>query len=307
MKKILFVTGIWLLMSGYCSAWMSENDVGTCGAQFLKIGIGAKPMGMGGAASAASDASGLYWNPAGIASLEKKEVLFQHTQWFMDTSIEFLGAAIPVGSKVLGFSFTYLKIDDFEERTEDTSKPISSFNASDSAVGITYAKKMGSVNWGGTVKAIQSKIKNYTSNTVIAADVGFQKKGMFIAGKPAALALILKDYGTKIKLNTKPDNLPSVIKLGMAMEVSPQIKVAADINLPRDNEVNLNIGLEYKLPVKAVDFPVRVGYKTLNDFDTIDGFSAGFGIGTGAYSFDFAWVPYGDFDDTYRISLSGKF
>jgi len=306
MKKILILACL-VFMSSVSYAWMSKSDAGTCGAQFLKIGIGAKPMGMCGAASAVSDVNALYWNPAGVASLENREVLAQHTQWFMDTSIEFLGAAIPVGNKVIGFSFTYLKIDDFEERVKDTSKPISMFNASDSAVGITYAKKQGSVSWGGTVKAIQSKIKDYKSNTVIAADVGFQKEGMSIAGKPAALALILKDYGTKIKLNTKPDNLPTVIKLGMAMEVSPQIKVATDINLPRDNEVNLNIGLEYLLPVTAVKFPLRFGYKTLNDFDTVDGFSAGFGIGMGSYDFDFAWVPYGDFDNTYRLSLSGKF
>ncbi|MCD6311730.1 MAG: PorV/PorQ family protein [Elusimicrobia bacterium] len=306
MKKLLILAGL-VFLSGESFAWMSKSDAGTCGAQFLKIGIGAKPMGMGGAAAAVTDVSSLYWNPAGLASLEKREVIAMHTDWFEDTSIEFLGAAVPVGGEVFGLSMTYLAIDGFEERTGDTAAYLSTFDANDTAVGISYAKKLGGLDAGFTIKALKSKIENYSSNVAIAADAGIIKKGLSLSGKPMSMALVLKDFGTKIKLDTKQDNLPSVIKLGMGVEVSPQLSLAADLNLPRDNEVNLNIGLEYMLPVEAVKFPIRMGYKTLNDFDTIDGFSAGFGLGLGVYNLDFAWVPYGDFDDTYRMSLSGKF
>jgi len=306
MKKILILVGL-VFLSGESFAWMSKSDAGTCGAQFLKIGIGAKSMGMGGAASAGTDVSALYWNPAGLASLEKREVLAMHIDWFEDTSIEFLGAAFPVGGEVFGLSMTYLAIDKFEERIADTSSPIGTFDANDTAVGISYAKKLGGLDAGLTVKALKSSIGTDSSNVAIAADAGIIKKGLSVSGKPLSLALVLKDFGTKIKFNTQQDNLPSVIKLGMGVEVSPQMSVAADLNLPRDNEVNLNIGFEYMLPVEAVKFPIRMGYKTLNDFDTIDGFSAGFGLGMGVYNLDFAWVPYGDFDDTYRLSLSGKF
>ncbi len=306
MKKILILAGL-VFLSGESFAWMSKSDVGTCGAQFLKIGIGSRAMGMGGAAAAVSDVSSLYWNPAGLASLENREVIAMHTDWFEDTSIEFLGAVIPVGGEVFGLSITYLSIDDFEERISDTSSPVGTFDANDSAVGVSYAKKIGGLDAGITVKALKSSIGSDSSNVAIAVDAGIIKRGLYVSGKPMSMALVLKDFGTKIKLDTKQDNLPSVVKLGMGVEISPQLSVAADLNLPRDNEVNLNIGLEYMLPVEAVKFPIRMGYKTLNDFDTIDGFSAGFGLGLGVYNLDFAWVPYGDFDDTYRLSLSGKF
>ncbi|MBA3053150.1 MAG: PorV/PorQ family protein [Candidatus Omnitrophota bacterium] len=306
MKKILILAGL-ILLTGESFAWMSKSDAGTCGAQFLKIGMGARAMGMGGAAAALTDVSALYWNPAGIASLESREVLAMHTDWFEDTSIEFLGAAFPAGGAVLGLSMTYLAIDEFERRVADTSAPVGTFNANDSAVGISYAKKHAGLDAGFTVKALKSSIGSDSSNVAIAADAGIIKKGLSLSGKPMSLAIALKDFGTKIKFSAQEDNLPSVIKLGMGVEVSPQMTVAADLNLPRDNEVNLNIGFEYMLPVEAVKFPVRMGYKTLNDFDTIDGFSAGFGLGMGSYNLDFAWVPYGDFDDTYRLSLSGKF
>ena len=41
------------------------SKTGTTAAQFLKIGIGARALAMGGAYSAVSDdATALYWNPA---------------------------------------------------------------------------------------------------------------------------------------------------------------------------------------------------------------------------------------------------
>ena len=44
------------------------TKVGTTSAQFLKIGVGAKAIAMGGTFVAqANDLSALYWNPAGLA------------------------------------------------------------------------------------------------------------------------------------------------------------------------------------------------------------------------------------------------
>ena len=43
------------------------SKVGTTAAQFLKIGVGARAIGMGGAfVAVADDATAIYWNPAGI-------------------------------------------------------------------------------------------------------------------------------------------------------------------------------------------------------------------------------------------------
>ena len=52
-------------------------------AEFLRLGVGARALGMGGAFVAlADDASASYWNPAGAARIERPEMLFMHAEQF---------------------------------------------------------------------------------------------------------------------------------------------------------------------------------------------------------------------------------
>lgn len=50
---------------------------------FMSMGGGARSLGMGGAfAAVASDASTVYWNPAGMSGFEKRQALFMHSERF---------------------------------------------------------------------------------------------------------------------------------------------------------------------------------------------------------------------------------
>src|SRR2546428_6361855 len=51
--------------------------------EFMKIPIGARAIGMGGAFSAVTDdATAPYWNPAGMVFLPYREVVIQHAEQF---------------------------------------------------------------------------------------------------------------------------------------------------------------------------------------------------------------------------------
>ena len=72
--KFLTMAILPLAFSLHPSALFSAG-VGTTAGQFLRVGLGARAVGLGGAFSAlADDVTAIYWNPAGLAQIENREV-----------------------------------------------------------------------------------------------------------------------------------------------------------------------------------------------------------------------------------------
>ena len=122
MKKILII----LIL---CYAFVETNAqlfptlggqrAGISTAQFLKIGVGARSAAMGESFVAVSnDASAIFWNPAGIASLKKNEVLLTHNNWIADISYNFAGIAIPMELGTFAIFVVSLNMGEMEVRTE---------------------------------------------------------------------------------------------------------------------------------------------------------------------------------------------
>ena len=111
-KRIRTLILIIFLVSGLSAQNLTK--AGTTAAQFLKIDVGPRAIGMGGAFTAtAIDISAIYWNPAGLAYNMSGEAFFNHTDWFLDIALEYAGVAvhIPGVGTIGGFSaigFRYL-------------------------------------------------------------------------------------------------------------------------------------------------------------------------------------------------------
>jgi len=69
--------------------------------EFLKIPVGARAVGMGGAfVAVADDATAPWWNPAGLVYLPYREVLPQHSEQFGNlVNHDYLGAVFPLGGE----------------------------------------------------------------------------------------------------------------------------------------------------------------------------------------------------------------
>jgi len=65
---------------------------GTTGAQFLKLGIGARPAALGESfTGVADDINSLYWNPAGLAEIQQFEASVSGAALYEDIFYGFLG------------------------------------------------------------------------------------------------------------------------------------------------------------------------------------------------------------------------
>ncbi|HPT47104.1 MAG TPA: UPF0164 family protein, partial [Candidatus Rifleibacterium sp.] len=88
MKKLLTT----LFMAALSLSTMSTahaESAGQAGA-YLKMGVGARALGMGSAFTAvADDSTASFWNPAGLARLEKSEGSFMHADLTMDREYNF--------------------------------------------------------------------------------------------------------------------------------------------------------------------------------------------------------------------------
>ena len=117
--RILVILMVIMALAG--TALADERQVGSAGAQFLKIGVGSKYQGMAEASVASvNDVYSLYWNPAGMVEVENWAVGFTNVNWLLDIDLNYVGIARKfddVGT--FGVAVTVLSTGDQEITTVD--------------------------------------------------------------------------------------------------------------------------------------------------------------------------------------------
>lgn len=306
-KQVVFSLICTLIL--FSSSNAINSRAGSTGAVFLKLGVGARAVAMGGAFCAiADDVNTIYWNPAGLGQLKEGEVTFTHNEWLEDLRYEFVGCALPVGSKgAFGGSMIYLgmeKIEGFDAYDFKTGD----FTAYDGALTLSYGHKVkervfigGSENIlsiGASIKIIQQKIEDKTA-TGFALDLGM----LYGITRNLTLGLNLQNIGPEIKFIERGSPLPLNLKLGLAYRfLDDKSILAIDIDIPIDNDIRSHLGTEYWLTNALA---LRAGYEPNKDIGS--GYTVGFGLKFKRHQFDYAYVPYGDLGDTHRISFTTGF
>lgn len=314
------------------------TKVGSTASPFLKIGVGARPVGLGGAyVSLADDASALYWNVGGIAQVTRPEVIFNHSRWLEEISFDYLGLAMPLGSAgVLGISFTSLSMGEFEQTTElDPEGNGVLFSAGSFAVGLSYARQLtNKFMIGFTGKYIQENIWN-SSAKGFALDVGTLFTTPFDGIR---LGMSISNFGTKMQMNggdlllqvdpypgisgsndainalfqTGKFDLPLLFRVGLSWDAlkseTNRLTLAVDALHPNDNSESVNIGGEYTFNNFV---SIRGGYQSLFQRNSEEGFTVGAGLNTGVSSFrfvlDYAYQDFGLLDNVQLFTVRLSF
>ena len=123
----------------------SFAKVGTAGAQFLKLGLGARGTAMGGAfVATADDPSAAYWNPACLVNVTGTQVQFTGTQWFGD--ILYGGAVVSKEFSGIGtFAVQYAMLHSGDMDVTTVEQPEGTgetFTCTDWVAGLSFSRML---------------------------------------------------------------------------------------------------------------------------------------------------------------------
>ncbi|MFZ1684298.1 MAG: PorV/PorQ family protein [Candidatus Zixiibacteriota bacterium] len=303
----------------------NSKRIGTAGGQELLIPVGSRGTAMGG--SVVSNTWGLesiYWNPAGLASLEGTEAMFSHLPYIADINVNFgaVGTTIEnVGT--LAFSAKVVAIGDMQETTNEYPNGTGRiFSPTLSVIGLTYARQLTSnVAFGATGMLIRESIFEVGA-TGAAFDVGFIYDPRWQGIK---LGVAIKNYGPTMRFSGRgfdrnlngyqasPKNassdLPSHIDLGISYNFLNRDRnsLTASGNYRSNNfqEDFYQGGLEYGYNER---YFLRGGYNYSKQDDYIYGLSLGAGIsvpigGTSKLTFEYSWNKTDVFEDNQYFTL----
>ncbi len=305
---------------------VGEERIATTTGQFLKIGLGARAMGMGGAfVAVANDPSAVYWNPAGVASIVRREVMVSNVQWPADITYNHLTYIAPV--KKLGGSVGVqigVLATDIEETTEE--RPFGTgitFGYADWQAGLTYSARITDrLLFGVGAKYVHQDLGSDvggTSANNILVDLG---SIYYLGISSVRIGMTMAHFGpdfspggefvspttgeTRTYDSFSP---PTTFRFGVAWEPiekeNHRLTTSIEFDQPSDNQFDTRVGAEYEWSRR---FAVRSGYD-LNANEIKWSAGAGFypEFGSVRGTLDYAYSDGGALGAIHRVSLGGRF
>lgn len=312
MKRILIlVVALGLISPGLAHGARQFAKVGTIGGQVLKIGIGARAVAMGSSfVSVADDATAVYWNPAGIARIQKGVLSLNHTTWLAD--IGYAQATYLFHTRFLpgtiGISARSLYMDAQQVRTVFRPQGDGrSFDAGDMTLGVTYGRSLtDKFSAGIGANYLQSSLASYTGNAVV-----FDFGTLYNTGyRSLRIGMSIQNIGSDMTFIDDPVKMPTVFRVGMSMNLyesgNQMVLMAGDFSHPPDNSERASWGMEYGF---KEFFFLRSGYQFNSDLET---FSAGLGFKLAAAlnseaRVDYAYTDMGSMPAVHRVSVDFRF
>jgi len=321
-----------VLLSGDINAQYS--NLGSSGAQFLEIPVGARAAGLGGAyMGLADDVNSVFWNPAGITKIRGTAASFSYMNWF--DLFDHNSAAISFDLDDIGSIAVHTRIFSMEKveitTEQDPNGTGRFFDAQDVAIGVTYARNLSEqFSVGITAKYVGLRIWNETASG-IAFDVGTQYKLDF---SNMVIAMSMSNFGadmqfdgedlnitydkdddlpknrlTPARYSTEEFPLPLSFQVGIAFDLFKteyvSMKGAIDAVHPNDNNERVNLGGELNFFDRVF---LRGGYRYNYDDEGITfGAGANVPLETTWLQFDYGYSVYDILPSVHRITMGIKF
>lgn len=295
-----------VLVSALFSAPAAAQNGGQPG-QFLAFGVGGRAMAMGGAYYGISDdASAAYWNPAGLAQIQRKELTTMQATLVAQNKLTYFSFAYPTkGGSTFAASMTQMANTGFEQvdavfdpNTGQTTdiKSGGSFVDQQKAMSLSWGKGVTeTVLFGMSLKNITRQLGPSTDSTK-SLDIGMMKT----MGASYRMGLGMQNVFSQVSGDTQ-DKFPVTIKFGNSLRLfKERLTLAADVNKVLDGSADLRFGGEYWI---SRWFAFRFGLLGLPAVQETD---FGFGLNFKSFTLDVAQGIH-DLGSSTRMSVTFRF
>lgn len=324
-----------LISLSFSEVYSQQQKLAQTGFKFLYVSTDARISSMAetGTSLRLGYASSMFYNPAGMANLDRTvDVSFGQTQWIADINYIHGGLAFaPFNNNYGVFGVSVIAVDygDFLQTVrsdnENGFEEIGTYSPTALAVGVSYAKmlsekfsiganvKYATQTLGTGVTALNDAgyVKEEFETNTVAFDFGVIYKTGF---KSLNVGMSIRNFSQEIEYIEESFELPLTFKVGLSMDamdlIQPdqdlhQLNVAVDASNPRDNKEYVNIGGEY---IFMNTLALRAGYSS---FDNNGGLTAGAGVMQDVagvvLAVDYAYAPFDVFDAVHRFTVRFAF
>ncbi|MBI5246316.1 MAG: hypothetical protein HY923_03990 [Elusimicrobia bacterium] len=323
------------------------TDAGVNGAQFLKIGAGARALGMGEAVTAnAEGPEAMYWNPAGIAAARGLELSYARAELPDTVHHDYAALAFPAhwSGGALGFAFTRLSQGSIPQ-VDNVGIQRGSFSPHSEAFSFGYARAFteednvtkdrgyfrdtwnlagtgrryedderepwtGSFRAGAAIKVV-SETLGTRSATTASGDGGVVYRP---STRPAlAMAWAFRNAGGRLHYLRDSEPLPFELSFALAHDWEPEkghVITSAEAVVPLHARPYAKLGAEWERTVSKGVYAIgRVGFqgRSAPDLGPLSGLTVGTGVRVNGFTFDLAFQPLGALGEAFRLGLGWKF
>jgi len=238
MKNLKILIGS-ILFAGALSSLQASNDAGLPG-EFLNIGVGGRPLGMGRAFTAVADDIGaLYWNPAGLSMYRSSQVTFQYNPLLLDGSYQYVAYSQPLYA--LGnFGVGIVNLDSGKvPRVDDNNVEVGDFSHRETGYLASYAYRFND-KWGtGATLKMAEKVIDGKSARGYGADVGT----LYMLNDRVRFGAMVRNLvAPQYSYTTEKEKFPTIVRTGAAVKFFNE-HLLTDLDL--DKTVGASQGLKW--------------------------------------------------------------